>query len=95
MRYVFEENGRSHEGEKMELTEQEKRLLSTICCEEGCYNAVARGYVCCLQCLHGTSERAPDEAVGLKKRIRREKHEAARKTAMDAKHQEWIDAGMP
>jgi hypothetical protein len=42
-----------------------------ICRESGCYNACARGYVCCIECLHGTAEPALPEYVKAKKRLER------------------------
>lgn len=40
-----------------------------ICTTPLCYNEPARGYVVCLQCLHGESERAEDDYVKAKKRL--------------------------
>lgn len=42
-----------------------------ICGEDGCYRECASGYTLCIQCLHGTSERAHPVYVAAKKRLRK------------------------
>jgi hypothetical protein len=53
----------------MSLTDEQRALLETICCEEGCYQESASGYTICLECLHGASDRASDEAIALKRQV--------------------------
>ncbi len=42
-----------------------------LCADDNCYRYSAQGYVLCLQCLHGTSERGDDELVAAKKRLKK------------------------
>lgn len=51
-----------------QLTKDELLELQSICCEPNCYRESAKGYISCLQCLHGTSCRASDDLIALKKR---------------------------
>ena len=49
-----------------------------ICTVDGCYREPARGYIECLQCLHGQSDRAADEYVAAKKRLARLRRKSGR-----------------
>lgn len=56
-----------------------------ICETTGCYNQTADGLIICLQCAHGTSERADDELVNAKRELekkRRHRAKAARAKAL-------------
>jgi hypothetical protein len=44
-----------------------------ICDTEGCYNAPAKGYICCPACLWGAACRADDAAIRAKKREEKSK----------------------
>ena len=56
---------------RMTADELAEFLGDRVCRERGCYRETARGYVLCLQCLHGTSQRADDVYVAAKKRLER------------------------
>ena len=51
---------------------------SRICAGDGCYNAPARGYTHCPNCLWGPTYRADDAAVRAKKRAEKK---AAKETS--------------